>query len=117
MFSVGLYSFATYYPGEGHTADNIVIWLDKEKILYGGCLIKGADAENLGYLGDGNVKEYYAALRKVQERFQGPRYIIVSHSDWNNVNPLKGSIKLAKKLKRKNHEDNSDSNSGLRKRK
>ena len=48
-FHVEQYTFETFYPGEGHTADNIVIWFEKEKILYGGCLIKGADAENLRF--------------------------------------------------------------------
>lgn len=99
VFHVGQYTFETYYPGQGHTTDNIVIWFAKEKILYGGCLIKGAEAEDLGFLGDGNVKEYYHTLKKVQERFRAPKYIIVSHHDWTNINSLKHSIKLAKKLK------------------
>ncbi len=102
VFNVGKYSFETYYPGEGHTTDNIIIWFEKEKILYGGCLIKGADAEDLGYLGDANVKEYAGSLLRVQKKCTAPNFIIISHSDWNNLNSLKHSIKLAKKLKRKN---------------
>ncbi|HRG25602.1 MAG TPA: metallo-beta-lactamase, partial [Chitinophagaceae bacterium] len=51
VFQAGQYRFETYYPGEGHTVDNIVIWFNKEKILYGGCLIKGVDDKTLGYLG------------------------------------------------------------------
>jgi metallo-beta-lactamase class B len=42
-FTMGQYSFQTYFPGPGHTTDNIVVWFEKEKILYGGCLIKSAD--------------------------------------------------------------------------
>jgi len=103
IFNVGQYTFETYYPGQGHTADNIVIWFDKEKILYGGCLIKGADAENLGYLGDANVTEYYSTLKKVQQKCPNPNFIIISHSEWDNINSLKHSIKLAKKLRRKNY--------------
>ena len=102
IFNVGQYTFKTYYPGQGHTADNIVIWFDKEKILYGGCLIKGAAAENLGYLGDANVTEYYSTLKKVQQKCPDPKFIIISHSEWDNINSLKHSIKLAKKLRRKN---------------
>lgn len=102
VFNIGPYSFETYYPGEGHTADNIVLWFNKEKILYGGCLIKGADAETLGYLGDANTVEYETTLRRVQLKFPDPKFIIISHSDWNNINSLKHSIKLAKKLKKKN---------------
>ncbi len=100
VFNIGPYSFETYYPGEGHTADNIVLWFDKEKILYGGCLIKGADAESLGYLGDANTAEYARTLRRVQQKYPYPKFIIISHSDWNNINSLKHSIKLAKKLKK-----------------
>lgn len=100
IFNVGQYSFELYYPGEAHTADNIIVWFNKEKILYGGCLIKGADAEDLGYLGDANVLEYETTLKKVQKKYPDPRFIIISHSDWNNINSLKHSIKLASKLKK-----------------
>ena len=103
IFNVGQYFFETYYPGQGHTADNIVVWFNKEKILYGGCLIKGADTKNLGYLGDANVTEYENTLKNVQKKYPNPRYIIISHSDWNNINSLKHSIKMAKKLKKKNY--------------
>jgi metallo-beta-lactamase class B len=103
LFNIGQHTFETYYPGQGHTADNIVIWFNNEKILYGGCLIKGADAENLGYLGDANKTEYYSTLKNVEKKFLNPKFIIISHSEWGNLNSLKHSIKLAKKLKRKNY--------------
>ncbi len=98
VFNIGQYSFETYYPGEGHTADNIIVWFGKEKILYGGCLIKGAKAENLGNLEDANIQAYETTLKRVRKKCPHPRFIIISHSDWNNINSLKHSIKLAKKL-------------------
>jgi metallo-beta-lactamase class B len=101
-FNAGQYAFETYYPGQGHTVDNIVIWFKKEKILYGGCLIKGADAEDLGYLDDGNVSAYASTLKKVQQKCRKPKYIVIAHSDWNNIHSLKHSLMMAKKLKRKN---------------
>jgi metallo-beta-lactamase class B len=103
VFHAGQYSFETYYPGEGHTADNIVIWFKKEKILYGGCLIKGVDDETLGYLGDANVTAYASTLKKVQQKFQDPKFIIIAHSDWKNINSLKHSIRMAEELKKKNY--------------
>jgi metallo-beta-lactamase class B len=103
IFKIAQYSFEVYYPGEGHTADNIIAWFDKEKMLYGGCLIKGADAENLGYLGDANVNDYETTLRKVQKKCPGPKYIIVSHHDWTNINSLSRSIEMAGKLRKKNY--------------
>ncbi|CAM3974650.1 BlaB/IND/MUS family subclass B1 metallo-beta-lactamase [Flavobacterium sinopsychrotolerans] len=102
IFNIGQYSFETYYPGQGHTEDNIVLWFNKEKVLYGGCLIKGAEAENLGYLGEGNAFEYETTLKNVQKKYPDPKYIIVSHHNWNNINSLKHSIEMANELKRKN---------------
>ena len=99
IFHFGQHAVEVYYPGEGHTADNIVAWFGKEKILYGGCLIKGAEAEDLGYLGDANIAAYETTLKKVQHRYPNPAYIIVSHHQWTNPNALKHSIKLAEKLK------------------
>jgi metallo-beta-lactamase class B len=101
VFQAGQYRFATYYPGEGHTSDNIVIWFSQEKILYGGCLIKGVSDENLGYLGDANPTAYASTLKNVRKRCRKPKSIIIAHNDWNNLNSLKHSIKMAKKLKRK----------------
>jgi len=102
VFNVDQYSFETYYPGQAHTVDNIVIWFKKEKILYGGCLIKGADADNLGYLDDGNVSEYAATLKRVKKKFRKPSFIIIAHSDWKNIHSLKHSLMMAKELKKKN---------------
>jgi metallo-beta-lactamase class B len=58
VFTVGQYKFQTYYGGEGHTKDNIVIWFNNEKILYGGCLVKSMDAKDLEYVGEANIKEW-----------------------------------------------------------
>lgn len=100
VFHTGQYSFETYYPGEGHTTDNIVIWFKKEKILYGGCLIKGVDDTDLGNLSDANVTEYASTLKNVQKKCRKPMFIIIAHNDWTNTNSLKHSLLMAKKLKK-----------------
>lgn len=101
VFTVGQYSFETNYPGPGHTEDNIVIWFAKEKILYAGCLVKGVDTDNLGYLGDGNAAQYETTLKNIKRKFSDPKFIIISHSDWHNINSLNHSIRMAKELKKK----------------
>lgn len=103
VFHAGAYSFEVYYPGPGHTLDNIVIWFEKERILYGGCLIKGTDYDNLGYLGDADVKAYFSTLKKVKKKFRRPAWIIIAHSDWHDLRSLRHSIKMAKALRRENH--------------
>lgn len=100
VFTAGQYSFEIYYPGEGHTTDNIVIWFSHEKVLYGGCLIKGVDDENLGYLGDANKEAYLTTLKNVRRKCRQPRHIVIAHNDWRDTGSLTHSIKMARKLKR-----------------
>lgn len=93
-FSVGQYNFEVYYPGKGHSPDNIVVWFGKEKILYGGCFIKSAEAKDLGYLGDANVKEWEKSIKKMQSKFKKPKYVIPGHDDGTTRESIKRTLKL-----------------------
>ncbi|MEO8400079.1 MAG: BlaB/IND/MUS family subclass B1 metallo-beta-lactamase [Ignavibacteriaceae bacterium] len=95
VFTVGQYSFQTFYPGQGHTPDNIVIWFDKEKILYGGCLIKSVEDTSLGNLSDANVKDYAATIKNVRRKCKNPKYIIPGHNDWTSTKSLEHTLKMA----------------------
>jgi len=94
----GQYSFEIIYPGPGHAPDNIIAWFGKEKILYGGCLIKSTDDKTLGNLGDANLKAYAGTLKYVERRCPDPHYIIPGHNSWKNKKSLKHSRKMAEKL-------------------
>ncbi|MEO8515174.1 MAG: BlaB/IND/MUS family subclass B1 metallo-beta-lactamase [Flavobacterium sp.] len=94
VFSIGNHKFQTYYGGAGHAPDNIVIWFGKEKILYGGCLIKSVEASDLGNLGDANVPEWEKTLKKLQSKFQKPNFIIPGHQRWNSTNSINHTLKL-----------------------
>ncbi|HEX4851071.1 MAG TPA: BlaB/IND/MUS family subclass B1 metallo-beta-lactamase [Puia sp.] len=99
-FKVGEYSFQTFYPGEGHTADNIVIWFEQEKILYGGCLIKSVNDVDLGNLSDANVKNYANAIRNVQNKCIDPKFVITGHDDWSSAKSLTHTLEMAEKLEK-----------------
>lgn len=100
-FLVGNRSFRTYYAGQGHTSDNIVIWFGKEKILYGGCLIKSVEAKDLGNLADANVKAWKSTIKKLQQTFKQPTYIITGHQSWTSRESLAHTLKLIKQHKAK----------------
>ena len=101
-FSIGQYSFQTYFPGEGHTPDNIVIWFDQDKILYGGCLVKSVEAEDLGNLSDANVRSWAMAINKIQRKFKNPRFIIPGHLEWNSKMSLTHTLDLLRQYEAKN---------------
>jgi metallo-beta-lactamase class B len=93
-FTVGHHTFEVFYPGKGHASDNIVVWFNKEKVLYGACFIKSAAAKDLGYLADSDVKEWAKSIKKVQTKCKNPVYIIPGHEDWTNTESLNHTLKL-----------------------
>jgi len=59
--------------------DNIVIWFEKDRILYGGCLVKSTEAIDLGYTKEANLAEWPKTIKKIQNKFGTPAYIIPGH--------------------------------------
>jgi len=94
IFTFGNHSFQTYYAGEGHTKDNIVIWCSDAKILYGGCLVKSTDNSGLGNIADANLSEWSSTIKKVMKKYPKPTYVIPGHFGWTNNKGLQHTLKL-----------------------
>ena len=101
-FIIGNHRFLTYYPGEGHTKDNIVIWFDDEKVLYGGCLVKSTETNDLGYLEDANLSEWPTTIKNVIKRFPKPQYVIPGHFGWTDNKGLEHTLYLLEEHEKKN---------------
>ena len=101
VFTVANHNFEIYYPGAGHTSDNIVIWFSKEKILYGGCLVKSVQAQDLGYIGESNLSAWPNSIKKLIKKYPNPKYIIPGHMDWINTQSLQHTLNLLKKHQKK----------------
>ena len=94
VFQVGEQKFQIFYGGAGHTPDNIVIWFENQKILYGGCLVKSTEAKDLGNLADANVKEWPGTIKKIQKKFNNPRFVIPGHQSWADPQALNHTLSL-----------------------
>ncbi|MFT3740404.1 MAG: subclass B1 metallo-beta-lactamase [Breznakibacter sp.] len=68
-----------FYPGAGHTDDNIVVYLPSEKILFGGCLIKEAASASLGNLADADVRSWPLSLEKIRQKFSAATVVVPGH--------------------------------------
>jgi glyoxylase-like metal-dependent hydrolase (beta-lactamase superfamily II) len=71
-------SVEVYFPGAGHTLDNVVAWIPSEAILFGGCLVKSTTSPDLGYVADGDLAAYPATIRRVIRKY-APRHVIPGH--------------------------------------
>ena len=94
VFTVGNRQFETYYPGKGHTADNLVVWFEKERILYGGCLVKSTENQGLGNIADAHLDNWARSIRKVIKKYPDPDFVIPGHFGWENNTGLKHTLHL-----------------------
>lgn len=65
-----------YYPGAGHTRDNLVVWMPEQKILFGGCFVK---PEGLGNLSHAVIEEWPASAEKLIARYGTAKLVVPGH--------------------------------------
>lgn len=75
---LGTSTIDLFYPGEGHTQDNIVVFFRVDASLFGGCLIKEMNASK-GYLGDANEITWSQSVSKVKNEFPNAQKVIPGH--------------------------------------
>jgi metallo-beta-lactamase class B len=94
VISIGSRTVTTWFPGAGHSPDNLVVWLPDEKILHGGCLVKSEESQSIGNLGDAVVDEWPATIRKVQARFPDAAIVIPGHGSIGGIGALTRTLEL-----------------------
>lgn len=73
-----------FFPGAGHTPDNIVVDFRAEHIVFGGCFIKAANAESIGNTADADLKAWPDSLRRMQRTFPHTRFTVPGHGPITN---------------------------------
>jgi metallo-beta-lactamase class B len=96
-FSFGQESIRCFFPGEGHTSDNIVVWLPKQRVLFGGCLVKSVAVFGMGNLADANVNAWAGSIRKLISQFGTARIVVPGHEDLSDAKALDHTLKLVEK--------------------
>ena len=95
VLNVGNQHVYAEFLGEGHTKDNIIGYFPKEKVMFGGCLIKEMNATK-GYLGDANVKNWSETVEKIRTKFSDAKIIIPGHGNVGGTELLDYTIQLFK---------------------
>ena len=81
-----------FYPGAGHSLDNIVVYFPEQKILFGGCLIKSAESTSIGNIADGDVEAWPKTLKKVQKKYPDAEIIIPGHGSVGSMELIEHTI-------------------------
>ncbi|NOJ92111.1 subclass B1 metallo-beta-lactamase [Corallococcus coralloides] len=88
---------SVFFPGAGHTPDNLVVMHPASGILYGGCFIKDARAKTLGNLEDADVAAWPASFKAARAHFPNARTIIPGHEQPGGLELLEHTEALLKK--------------------
>ncbi|MDL2297425.1 subclass B1 metallo-beta-lactamase [Bacteroidales bacterium OttesenSCG-928-B11] len=84
---------AVEFFGEGHTADNVVLYIPSEKMLFGGCLVKALGADK-GNLTEANEEAWSESVRKVKAKYPEVQIVIPGHGKPGGVELLDYTIEL-----------------------
>ncbi len=83
-----------YYPGKGHTEDNITVYFPQYKLLVGGCLIKSQEAKDLGNVEDADVQAWPVSVQNVIDRYSQARTVVPGHGNIGGTGLLYHTIEL-----------------------
>jgi metallo-beta-lactamase class B len=92
--TLGKQQVQVYFPGAGHTSDNMVVWLPEQKILFGGCLVKDITAKSLGNTADADMVSWVTTIQNVQQKFKKAKIVVPGHGPWSDSKALSHTIDL-----------------------
>jgi len=90
-----------YFPGHSHAPDNITVYYKDQKILFGGCMIKGKGAKSLGNTNDANIEGWQSSIDRLLGLYSKSDidFIIPGHGTVGDYDLLEDTLVLLKKEK------------------
>ncbi|HET9252040.1 MAG TPA: subclass B1 metallo-beta-lactamase [Candidatus Eisenbacteria bacterium] len=68
-----------FYPGPGHSPENLMVWVPAENVLFGGCAVRPADATTLGNTAHADRQAWSHAIDRAGKRYGAPRIVVPGH--------------------------------------
>lgn len=83
-----------FYPGAGHSIDNIVVYFPDQGILYGGCLVKSTDSRGMGNLADAVPLVWGNTIQNVMTAYPEVKCVIPGHGNHGGLELLSHTLEL-----------------------
>lgn len=88
------------YYGPGHTWDNIVVWVPDANILFGGCMVKGKGATNIGNVADAAIKYWDQTVDLVRMAYPTLKIVVPGHGSYGGFELFDNTISLVKNYRK-----------------
>lgn len=90
---IGGTRFELRHFGGGHTRDNIVVWLPRHNVLFGGCLVKSLGSGR-GNIEEADVAAWPATVRRLADAYPDARIVVPGHGRPGGADLLGYTIRL-----------------------
>lgn len=94
VVSVDDTDFELFFPGEGHTVDNTVVWIERYNLLFAGCMVIEQGVTSLGNIGEANLDEWPNALNTILERYEDIAVVVPGHGQWGDKSLVEYTLGL-----------------------
>jgi metallo-beta-lactamase class B len=84
------------YFGPAHSPDNIVLYYPKEKVLFGGCIVKSLNSTTIGNITDSDLLNWPIVITKLKLKYSDTKIVIPGHGDLGGYELLEHTFELVK---------------------
>lgn len=88
------YGLSVFYPGGGHSQDNIVVNDNTNNILFGGCMVRPGMTKSLGNTGDANLAYWSQAAKNTANMYKDSQIVVPSHGPPAGRGILENTIRI-----------------------
>ncbi|HEY1077894.1 MAG TPA: subclass B1 metallo-beta-lactamase [Fontimonas sp.] len=94
--AIAIGAVEVFAPGPAHSPDNLMVWLPRQRILFGGCAVKAADATALGNIDEADFSGWPLAIRRAQQRYPQAQLVVPGHGEAGGRELLSHTLVLLK---------------------
>ncbi len=91
---VGSRTLELHAAGPGHAADNVVVWIPDEEILFGGCAVRSAGSKALGYTEEADLERWPRTIESLLADYGDARWIVPGHGSPGDAELLRHTLEL-----------------------
>ncbi|NNF16311.1 MAG: subclass B1 metallo-beta-lactamase [Gammaproteobacteria bacterium] len=94
-----------FYPGPGHTVDNLVAWLPEQRILFGGCAVRALAASSAGNLAHADLTNWSKIIDDLATRYTDALTVVPGHGQVGDQRLLAHTARLIEAAQTVEHDN------------